>query len=128
MIADSNYGFLLLVDGHNTNSILNKGAGESILDPVLAKAKRVEIVSGPGSTLWGTDAAMATINIITKDGSDINSTQVTADYATGNGYKNGNVLYGKKASSDIDIMSDFSYWDIQGYPNGKTANGLLYPG
>jgi len=46
-----------------------------MLFPSLFQVKRVEVIRGPGSTLWGADAAMGIINIIPYSASDLLDSQ-----------------------------------------------------
>ncbi len=111
-----NEHFLLLIDGHNMNSIVDLGPGSYHLYPFLSNVERVEIVRGPGSTLWGSDAALGIIHIITKNGKDINGLQATVDYASEDKYRYANVLYGKETGDDQDIMFSFTLAESDGYP------------
>jgi len=70
-VQNPNNNFLLLVDGHSINSVADEGIGNNHLMPQLHQVKRIEILRGPGSTLWGGDAANGIINLITFDGRDL---------------------------------------------------------
>ncbi len=71
-VSDNNAKYLILLDGHRLNSIENFGPGQIIEMPNnLASVKRVEIIRGPGSAVWGPDALAGVVNIITKDAADI---------------------------------------------------------
>ena len=59
--------FLMLIDGHSVNSIVKDGMSQQHIFPLLDNIERIEIVRGPGSTLWGSEAALGVINIITKN-------------------------------------------------------------
>ncbi|MDF1526860.1 MAG: TonB-dependent receptor plug domain-containing protein [bacterium] len=80
--GDYNARVLLMVDGHRFNEASNDsfftGPGLGIdMDDI----KKIEIVRGPASALYGQNAMLATINIITKgpaDGSD-EEVQVTLE-------------------------------------------------
>uniref|UniRef100_A0A7C4YI00 TonB-dependent receptor n=1 Tax=candidate division WOR-3 bacterium TaxID=2052148 RepID=A0A7C4YI00_UNCW3 len=68
----------------------------------LKNIKRIEIIYGPASALYGADAFAGIINIITKDGEEINSNNV--EVLGGNAQtKGGSYLLGKKFGNDIDI-------------------------
>ena len=80
---------LLLVNGHRMNDPLYDSAAiveDFILDMDLID--RVEIVRGPGSTLYGTNAFFAVVNVITKradqyDGFELSGEAGTLDAARG---------------------------------------------
>ncbi|MEM6532863.1 MAG: TonB-dependent receptor [Myxococcota bacterium] len=58
----------------------------------IVGAKRVEVVMGPASALYGPDAVAGVINIITKDGSEADKTRVGGgygQYATGEAFATG---------------------------------------
>ena len=67
LVADGNDHILLLIDGHPQNSIIAHGFQQQDQMPALEKVERIEIIRGPGSVLWGTSAAHAIINVVTKD-------------------------------------------------------------
>lgn len=61
------YNTLLLVDGIRINSSVQRSGPslwQNTVDPFMAE--RVEVVMGPGSVLYGTDAVGGTINVISK--------------------------------------------------------------
>jgi outer membrane cobalamin receptor len=70
---------LLLVDGQQMNelSYSNFAFGNHI--PV-DQIKRIEIIRGPGSVIYGGNAELGVINIITKSGKDTHGAQVSATY------------------------------------------------
>ena len=69
---------LLLKNGHAiNNNIVNGGATTSYNNFLIDDIKQIEIVRGPGSALYGANAFVAVINIITKDAADVDGTQVS---------------------------------------------------
>lgn len=67
-----NEKILLMIDGHSMNKT-SSGSGLYLLADTLPveNIRQVEVVRGPGSALYGSNAFMATINIITRDADDI---------------------------------------------------------
>lgn len=58
---------LLLVDGHRINEPISDYVGLALEAPVaLEDVERVEIIRGPGSSLYGTNAVLGVINIVTR--------------------------------------------------------------
>ncbi|MCP4219219.1 MAG: TonB-dependent receptor [bacterium] len=68
--------------------------------------KRVEIVYGPASALYGPDAYAGVINLITKDGGDIDGVEVGAGYVD-TGAWTGDFLFGKKFGDDLELSMGF---------------------
>jgi iron complex outermembrane recepter protein len=57
---------LVLVDGRNVYTPLFAGVYWGVLDLPLEDIERIEIIRGPGGTIWGTNAVNGVINIITR--------------------------------------------------------------
>lgn len=61
---------LVLVDGRSVYTPLFSGVNWDLQDTVLEDVDRIEVIRGPGATLWGANAVNGVINIITKLSSD----------------------------------------------------------
>ncbi len=70
-VQNSNTNYLLLVDGHSLNNNASGAFHNLHLMPGLDRVARIEIIRGPGSTLWGSDAGMGIIHIFTRDGAEL---------------------------------------------------------
>lgn len=57
---------LVLVDGRTVYTPLFSGVFYDALVVMLEDVERIEVISGPGSTLWGTNAVNGVINVTTK--------------------------------------------------------------
>lgn len=57
---------LVLIDGRTVYSPLFSGVFWDMQDTLLEDVDRIEVISGPGATLWGANAVNGIINIITK--------------------------------------------------------------
>jgi iron complex outermembrane receptor protein len=57
---------LVLVDGRTVYSPLFSGVFWEAQDLPLEDIERIEVVSGPGGTLWGTNAVNGVINVLTR--------------------------------------------------------------
>lgn len=57
---------LVMVDGHTVYSPLFSGTFWEALDIPLAEIDRIEVIRGPGASIWGANAVNGIVNIITK--------------------------------------------------------------
>lgn len=69
---------LLLLDGVPANIPYYGGASLVYDDLALAGVKRIEVVRGPGSALYGAAAFAGVIQVITRDGSEIDGIEAAA--------------------------------------------------
>ena len=61
---------LVLVDGRTVYTPLFSGVFYDALMVALEDVERIEVISGPGSTLWGTNAVNGVINVISRPARD----------------------------------------------------------
>ena len=61
---------LVLIDGRTVYTPLYSGVFWDVQELPLADIDRIEVISGPGATLWGANAVNGVINVITKDAKD----------------------------------------------------------
>src|SRR6266487_1716817 len=113
-LGDFNSRILLLVDGHRVNNNLSDGAfidTAFILDVDLID--RVEIIRGPGSVLYGNNAFFGVINVITREGKQLNGMEVSGEYASYDTYK-GRATYGKLFTNGVQLLLSGTYYDSAG--------------
>lgn len=63
------HNLLVLVDGRSVYSPLHAGVHWDTIDGVLDDIDRIEVIRGPGATLWGANAVNGVINIVSKKSS-----------------------------------------------------------
>ena len=128
IMADTDQ-FLMLIDGHSLNSIVDRGMGESFLFPNLEHVERVEIIRGPGSTLWGSDASLGIIHVITKDGAAIDGARATVNRDEDD-TTHVNLQAGEAITDDIDVMASLTVARSDGFQviglGGKPFDGLFW--
>ncbi len=73
---------LVLIDGRSVYSPLFSGVFWDVQDVVLEDIDRIEVISGPGATLWGVNAVNGVINVITRHASHSSGTLVALGAGT----------------------------------------------
>src|ERR1700733_108180 len=68
--TDSANKLLVLIDGRSVYTPLFSGVFWDVQNYLLEDIDRIEVISGPGGTLWGANAVNGVINIITKSAAD----------------------------------------------------------
>ncbi len=68
---------LVLIDGRSVYTPLFSGVFWDIQDVMLEDVDRIEVVRGPGGTLWGANAVNGVINIITKSAAETQGSLVS---------------------------------------------------
>ena len=102
--GDYNTRILLLVDGHRLNDNVADAAyvgTESALD--MSVVDRVEIIRGAASSLYGTNAFYAVVNVITRNGRSLQGGEVQADAGTFDAYR-ARLVFGERARSGVEYM------------------------
>ncbi|MGH8253420.1 MAG: TonB-dependent receptor plug domain-containing protein, partial [Steroidobacteraceae bacterium] len=89
---------LMLVDGRSVYSPLFSGIYHDAQDLVMDDIERIEVLSGPGATLWGANAMNGVINIVTRSAYVTNGTLLKV--AAGNVDRSAAVRYGAKNEGD----------------------------
>jgi iron complex outermembrane recepter protein len=69
---------LVLIDGRTVYSPFFAGVFWDAQDVPLEDVERIEVISGPGGTLWGANAVNGVINIVTKSAAQTQGTLLSA--------------------------------------------------
>src|SRR6202790_2255926 len=114
---------LVLIDGRSVYTPLFSGVYWNIQDVLLEDLDRIEVIRGPGATLWGANAVDGVINIITKPAASTQSGVVTAGGGTEE-RGSGSARYGSKIGNNTHyrVYGKYFDWGPSHYANGATAN------
>jgi iron complex outermembrane receptor protein len=69
---------LVLIDGRTVYTPLFSGVFWDAQDTLLEDVDRIEVISGPGATLWGANAVNGVINVITRRAAETQGTLLVA--------------------------------------------------
>ena len=73
---------LVLIDGRSVYSPLQSGVFWDSQNLMLEDIERIEVISGPGGTLWGANAVNGVINIITRSARETQGSLISATIGT----------------------------------------------
>ncbi|TVM00604.1 MAG: TonB-dependent receptor [Candidatus Brocadia sp. WS118] len=112
--GDYNTRILLLIDGHRVNDAIYDQAPIGTDFPVdIDLIDRIEIIRGPGSSLYGTNAYFGVVNVITRKGRAFRGTEASAEAGTFETYKT-RMSYGEKFHNGLEMVISGSYYDSEG--------------
>jgi len=73
---------LVLIDGRSIYNPAFSGVQWQYEQVMMENIDRVEVIRGPGATIWGANAVNGVINIITKDAADTQGGLISSSYGT----------------------------------------------
>ncbi|HEY4482209.1 MAG TPA: TonB-dependent receptor, partial [Candidatus Brocadiaceae bacterium] len=103
----------VMLNGHLVNNPLRGGAFVNFDDFPVEGIKRIEIIRGPGSAMYGENAFLGVINIITKDAKDIDGVKVSSGYGSFDTYDE-NIIFGE-THGDVGISGMVHYRQTDGF-------------
>jgi iron complex outermembrane receptor protein len=113
---------LVLIDGRSVYSPLFGGVYWDMLDVLPENIDRIEVISGPGAALWGSNAVNGVINIITLPSSATQGGVLTL--GAGNLERDVSLQYGGRLSPDLTYRVHGEFSGFSSYPqsNGQSAD------
>ncbi|MGP8201706.1 MAG: TonB-dependent receptor plug domain-containing protein [Limisphaerales bacterium] len=113
-LGDANNRILLLVNGHRVNNNYTDSAAigtDFILDVDLVD--RVEVIRGPSAVLYGNNAFLGVINVITRQGKQMDGVEASFDYGSFDTY-HGRVSFGKQFTNGVELLLSGSIYESAG--------------
>jgi outer membrane receptor protein involved in Fe transport len=112
--ADYNGRMLVMIDGIRMNeTIYDSGFTDNALPIDIDLVERIEVVRGPGSSLYGNNAFFAVINVITKRGKDYQGAELAGSWSSFDSFK-GRASYGRKLDNGLDFVASATGFNSDG--------------
>lgn len=102
---------LVLIDGRSVYSPLFSGVFWDAQDVMIEDIERIEVVSGPGGTLWGVNAVNGVINVITRSAAQTQGGLLVA--GGGNREDRASIRYGGTFDDDVHYRLYATHFDLQ---------------
>lgn len=104
---------LVLMDGRTIYTPLFAGTHWDVQDTLLEDISRIEVIRGPGATLWGSNAVNGIISIVTKTAFETQGLLLEGGYGTeDNGW--GQMRYGAALGEDAAFRIYGKWFDRDG--------------
>ncbi|GDY21778.1 TonB-dependent receptor [Verrucomicrobiota bacterium] len=118
---------LVLVDGRTIFQPVFNGVFWNVQDYVLEDIERIEVIRGPGGTLWGANAVNGVINIITKEAKETPGVFVNAGGGT---MERGffSARYGAKVGEDAFARGYFNFRERAPREGGHDSSTMVQGG
>lgn len=104
---------LVLVDGRSVYTPSFGGVHWNVQDTVLDDLDRIEVIRGPGATLWGANAVNGVINIITKSARDTQGGLITTTVGTED-QPSTSIRYGGTLATNLYYRAYVKYFNRDG--------------
>jgi iron complex outermembrane receptor protein len=112
VVTGASENVLILFNGHRLNDHMNGGATVINVDIPVHNLKQIEVIRGPGSALFGTNAFVGVINLVsytTKNFNGIEASAGVGSFAT----RQMSIVTGH-ASGELGVSSAFQFTDTGG--------------
>ena len=106
---------LVLIDGRTVFTPSQDGVNWDTQDVPFEDIERIEVIRGPGATVWGSNAVNGVINVITKSATDTQGALVTAGSGT-HDHAFGTLQNGGMLGADVSYRVFAKYLDVDGLP------------
>lgn len=129
--TDYNNRILVLINNHPTNEVVfgSSSMGTELGLP-LSSIERIEVVRGPGSSLYGTGAMLSVVNIVTKKGKEFDKGSFSFRGSSLRSYS-GSVNFGTEYENGVELFVSTEYFNQRGkdlyfeeYDHPSTNNGI----
>jgi outer membrane receptor for ferrienterochelin and colicins len=131
--GDYNSRVLFMIDGRRMNdAIYDQGALGEDFPLEMNLIERIEYIPGSGSSVYGANALLGVVNVITKKGKDFNGARISGEAGSLGTYR-GRLTYGKKWQNGADLLINGSQYFSHGadklfFPEFSSINGGIAQG
>ncbi|WFP49371.1 TonB-dependent receptor [Methylomonas sp. EFPC3] len=117
---------LVMVDGRTVYDPFNSGVYWNEQDYPLEDIDRIEVIRGPGATMWGSNAVNGVINIVTRTAQESQGTLVSAG-ASHEEPGFGTLRYGGQLNPDLHyrVYGKYNHRDDFHFSDGSKASDNL---
>ena len=103
--GDYNSRVLVMVDGNRLNdSVCDSGISDLGFPLDMELVQRIEFIPGPGGAVYGQNAMLGVVNVVTRSGADIGGTELAASAQSLNRLHTGRATWGGTLDTGVDLV------------------------
>jgi iron complex outermembrane receptor protein len=110
---------LVMIDGRSVYTPLFAGVYWDTVDTLIEDIDRIEVIRGPGGTLWGANAVNGVINIVTKQAKDTQGALVSGGYGNIDRFASGR--WGGKVGEHVAYRGYAKYYNNENFDGDANA-------
>ena len=100
---------LITLNGNRVNDPVYDGGAVGRDFPVdMDLIERIEFIPGPGSAVYGQNAMLGVVNVITRNGAALNGTELAWSYQQPQAGREGRLSWGKRLDNELDVLISVS--------------------
>ncbi|MBX9637929.1 MAG: TonB-dependent receptor, partial [Nitrosomonas sp.] len=113
--GDFNSRILITINGNRINdATYDQGSTGRDFPLDIDLIERIEFIPGPGSAVYGQNAMLGVVNIVTRKGADIKGAELSASYQTAEMMQQERVTLGKQFDNGTDALISVSGLQARG--------------
>lgn len=113
--GDFNTRILVMIDGNRVNDSLYDSSPSGRTFPLdTALVERIEFIPGPGGAVYGQNAMLGVVNVITRSGAEISGSELAVGAQSSQRLHEGRATWGRKLDNDFDLALSVSAMRAKG--------------
>jgi iron complex outermembrane receptor protein len=103
--GDLNTRVLVTINGNRVNDpTFDQGPTGPEFPLDLGNIERIELIPGPGGAVYGQNAMLGVVNVVTRDGAAVDGTELQLAYESPQSLGQGRVSWGQSLGNGIDLL------------------------
>ena len=107
--GDYNMRVLVTINGNRVNApTYDSGPFGRLFQLDMDLVERIEFIPGPGGAVYGQNAMFGVVNVVTRDGADVDGTELALTYQHPESMREGRASWGKAFDNGVDVLVSVS--------------------
>ncbi len=113
--GDFNTRLLVTINGNRVNDPVFDGAPTGHDFPLdMDLVERIEFIPGPGSAIYGQNAMLGVVNVVTRSGAKVNGAEASVGYEQQQALHEGRLTWGGLLDNGVDVLVSLSGLQAEG--------------